>query len=175
MYPTGALAASALTDSAGGTVSSTIDAAGGLYSQSAENKERSSMADAYNDLRTLARAAIGSRGGGYRPVTPPVSLTVNPSSSGSTISAASAIHVAAEENDYRGNLGAAINALLTDITNAKGLTGPRGSFTHLTDNSGGTPSDTIVSAGAGYLQSGENNNRASFATKLNAIATAMGV
>lgn len=39
----------------------------------------------------------------------------------------------------------------------------------LTDSSGGTPSDTIAAAGAGYVQADTNNFRASVAAKINSI------
>jgi hypothetical protein len=47
------------------------------------------------------------------------------------------------------------------------------SVTALTNNSGGTASDTIAAAGASYNQTDENNFRASVATKINQIRAAL--
>jgi hypothetical protein len=47
------------------------------------------------------------------------------------------------------------------------------SVTALTNNSGGTASDTIAAAGASYSQTNENDFRASVATKINQIRAAL--
>ncbi len=39
----------------------------------------------------------------------------------------------------------------------------------LTDSSTGTPADTIVDSGVGYVQATVNNNNASLATKINQL------
>lgn len=174
--PAAGLAASALTDSAGGTVSRTLDAAGGAYVQSVENKERSSLADAVNALRTILRAGLATRGAGYRPVTPPTFTLTGLSMSSTTIAAGPvAVFDQTNENTYRGNLGQQLVNLIADLTTARGITGPRGSFTLVTDSSGGTPSTSMGQAGTTHNQAGENNARASLAQAINNIANAMGV
>lgn len=172
--PASAMTASAVTDSAGGVVSRTIDAAGAIFDQAGENKERSSMADAYASLRSIVRGAVGLRGGGYRPVTPPSSIGAVPASTGATISAAGAVYSQANENEYRGNISDLIDALIADLNTAKALTGPRAAFTALTDNSGGVVG-SVASAGATHNQAGENEVRATLAAKLNALKTSLGV
>jgi len=47
------------------------------------------------------------------------------------------------------------------------------SLTSLTDNSGGTASDTIAAQGAAYVQATQQNTVASLAAKINAIITAL--
>lgn len=174
-FPASGVTQAAVTDSAGGTVSSTIAAADILYVQSTENNERSSLADALNDLQTIFRASVGVRGFGYKPF---INIPTDPGfaqgPTGTTISAAGATHTASNENDYRANLVGATQTLLAAMRTAKGSTGPVTAFTDLTDNSGGTPADTISTVSGVYSQSGENNSRASFASKLNAIAAALG-
>lgn len=45
----------------------------------------------------------------------------------------------------------------------------QGPVTALTDNSGGTPSDTIAAIGATYVQATQQNAVASLAAKVNAL------
>lgn len=173
-----AVSAPTLVDGAGGTVSRIIEAAGTVYNEASENRERSSFVDAFLGLRSRVVAARATRGGGYRPVsgiTPLGPSTLDPWYTGATIGPAQAVtHGRDNENTYRANLGEAVDALLVDLA-AGGVTAPApAAFTRLTDNSGGTPSTELATAGTSYNQGGENNMRATIALKLNQIADAIG-
>lgn len=173
-FPVSGLTAAAGTDSAGGTVSRTILAAGAVHSQSDENRFRSSILDAYNALRTKFQGAVGKNGGGYRPLTSVGALSTVGGGTGSTIPAAGVAYLQANENEFRSNMGALINALRADMASAGFISGPRGAaYTRLTDNSGGSVTD-LNGAGGVYSQSAQNGTRATLAAKLEAIANALG-
>lgn len=175
--PAPALTSSAVTDSAGGVISRTIDATDpATHVQSVENKERSSLVDMHLALRLSFQQMSGVRGGGYRRIATIASMDIVPASGGTTINAAGVGYATANENAYRGSLGTAINALIADI-NAVGFTsGPRSAVTRITDNSGGTTSQeqTISNATTLYNPTNENGVRAQFAATLNSIANAIG-
>lgn len=174
--PTPSMTGSDVTDNAGGTVSRTIVAAGATYSQSTENRERSSLADMLQALRSAFAAMTGVRGGGCRRIPTVTALNlVNITPTGTTIASAPiGTHDKTNEDTYRANLATAINDFIATINAAGFVTGPRASVTRITDSSGGTSGPTVSASGTTYSNIGENNTRAVLSTKLNEVADAIG-
>lgn len=174
--PTPTMGGSSLTDNAGGTINRTIVAAGATYSQSTENRERSSLVDMLLALRTAFATMTGIRGGGSRRISTVAALNlVNITPTGTTIASAPiGAHDKTNEDTYRANLATGINDFIADINAAGFVTGPRVTVTRLTDSSGGTSGPTVSASGTTYSSLGENNTRAVFVAKLNEIADAIG-